>query len=300
MRTSPVRWEMLTESDLALLEKVASSNQTFRSIGLERILGDPELSEFFLASDAVYNAIFGDTGDVFVHVSPFLSFIVLLHRSSRTIATTSFVTEWVGPRKRVPLFDTTRTRSILQDPEARLFLAELLASFTHVSSGVVIERSERGLRRRRFSELDLGSLLDLAHRSSGAIQLQAVKRAGDLALLLAGVFPDYAGVMLAKSTRFQRAVWKAIAGAWKGGSVDHGGPDFGEGGELGLDALENVAASCYRAVIGDTIDLEGIAYPSGTALKRIAEDIEPARRALNFLTDRYLFAYRSTWFGTPN
>lgn len=265
-------------------------------------MSDPELLEYFLSSDVLYEALFGREGEVFVHASPFLGFAVLIHRCARAIADATYLAEWVGPRSRVPLFDTGKTKALLGDREARLFLAELLASFTHVSSGVVLERDRQRLKKRRFSELDLGSLVDLAARSPAPVHAHVLKRAGDLALLLAGVFPDYAGTMLRRSMRFRTAVARALVAAAKlGGSgvapeYDALSDDVG-----GLEVLEKVVASCYRAVVGDNIESGGgEAHVASSALRKIAEDAQPARRALNFLTDRYLYAYRSSWFGTPN
>lgn len=297
--------ELFSEADLAILHRVAEASPAFSRIGIGRMLSDPELLEYFLSSDVLYEELFGREGEVFVHASPFLGFAVLIHRCARAIADATYLSEWVGPRSRVPLFDTGQTKALLGDREARLFLAELLASFTHVSSGVVLERDRQRLKKRRFSELDLPSLVDLAARSPAPVHAHVLKRAGDLALLLAGVFPDYAGTMLRRSMRFRTAVVRALATATKqgeqGGSAavleyDALGDDV-----RGLEVLEKVVASCYRAAVGDTIEAGGGEAPvASSTLRKIAEDARPARRALNFLTDRYLYAYRSSWFGTTN
>ena len=76
-------------------------------------------------------------------------------------------------------------------PRHRLFLAELLASYTHVASGSVMVATRRGLRRQRFSELDpvrLAGLLEVVSREE---RPGILRRMGDLALFLTGVFPDY-------------------------------------------------------------------------------------------------------------
>ena len=76
-------------------------------------------------------------------------------------------------------------------PRHRLFLAELLAFLYHVASGSVMVATRRGLRRQRFSELDpvrLAGLLEVVSREE---RPGILRRMGDLALFLTGVFPDY-------------------------------------------------------------------------------------------------------------
>ena len=81
-------------------------------------------------------------------------------RSATELAAMPHVAERTGPRRRVPLFDAPALREYLGSPARKLFLAELLASFTRVTSGRYRVRGGRG---RRFSELDpvrLAGLLD--------------------------------------------------------------------------------------------------------------------------------------------
>lgn len=293
--------ELLSESDYEVLLRVASANATFSGIGFSRIREDPELLDYLLASEDLYTAIFDPGGEPFVHVSPFLGFAVLMHRGAAAISRATFVTEWIGPRKRVPLFDTAKTKEVLHDPAARFFLAELLASFSRISSGVMARRVAGKVRMWRFSELDLSSLVDLTSGTGELQRLQIVKRIGDLSLLLAGVFPDYAGTMIERSVRFRGAVFRALAevggGHWAeahpGGGLDD--PVGGEAG--GLRMLDDLAASCYSFVLRSNI---GRTRDIADALERVASQAEAARRALNFVSDRYLFEYRSSWFGVAN
>ena len=96
------------------------------------LLGDPR----------VFEAVFG-WGDAAgpprpgqaVPVSPFLTFAVTVHRSATELASMGHVAERTGPRQRVPLFDAPALRDFLGSPARKLFLAELLASFTRVASG---------------------------------------------------------------------------------------------------------------------------------------------------------------------
>src|SRR6185437_253372 len=98
-----------------------------------------------------------------VQASPFLIFALLVQRAMTELASAAHVPERTGPRQRVPLFDTPALREFLADTARRLFLAELLASFTRVASGRYRVRVAGRARTRRFSELDpvrLAGLLD--------------------------------------------------------------------------------------------------------------------------------------------
>ena len=70
-----------------------------------------------------------------VQASPFLIFALLVQRAATELASAAHVPERTGLRQRVPLFDAPALRDFLADAARRLFLAELLASFTRVASG---------------------------------------------------------------------------------------------------------------------------------------------------------------------
>src|SRR5881227_3534877 len=119
--------EHLSDADLALL---SSAGEPARAVH-----ADPERIEALIDSPALFRVLFGAA---------------------------SFVEEWVGPRQRVPVFDVAGLREFGADPLRRFFLAELLASYTHVASGSVMVQTRRGWRRQRFSELDPLRLIELA------------------------------------------------------------------------------------------------------------------------------------------
>src|SRR2546428_3660567 len=123
--------------------------------------------------------------------SPLHTFGLLIARTADDLASLSFVAEWVGPGERVPVFDAASLRGLADDTDRRMFLAELLASYTHVVSGRVWSRTARGWRKRRYSELDplwLGELIEaLPEARRGA----ALRRLRPLPLLLPGLFPGH-------------------------------------------------------------------------------------------------------------
>ncbi len=141
-------------------------------------------------------------------MSPFLTFAVAVHRSATELASMGHVAERTGPRQRVPLFDAPALREFLGSPARKLFLAELLASFTRVASGRYRVRGGGRTRTRRFSELDPVRLAGLLDGVADAEKPGVYRRLGDVSLFLAGVFPDYAtlyGVGPASVARLLRA-----------------------------------------------------------------------------------------------
>ena len=89
------------------------------------------------------------------------------------------------------MFDVGPLREFLVDARRRLFLAELLASYTRVASGATWQRTRRGWRRRRFSELDPVRLAELLEAVRPEERAGVYRRLGDLALFLTGLFPDH-------------------------------------------------------------------------------------------------------------
>ncbi len=268
--------EHLSHSDLALLRAAGESRHDVRR--------DPEQLEALIDNPATFRMLFTAPGrDPLLRGSPFLLFAVLVHRVVRDLGQASFVEEWVGPRQRVPVFDTGSLRDFGADPLRRFFLAQLLASYTNVASGSTLVKTSRGWRRRRFSELDPIRLIELAELVPEAERPSVYRRLGDLSLFLTGIFPDYAGERLV-AERERRQLERAL------GAVDREQSDRHDGVWL----LEQLGRRAYR------IAQQGADRRAAMAgvLAEVSENFAAARRVLNFLTDRYLFPMRRQWFGT--
>ena len=174
--------EHVTGADLSLLAAI-----TGRTPG-------PETLPDVLADPQVFEAIFGPGATAAgqaVLASPFLAFAVAVHRAAADLPTMGYVTERSLARQRLPLFDAPALSDFLGSADRRLFLTELLASFTRVASGRYRVTVGGRSRTRRFSELDpvrLAGLLDAVPEES---RPGVYRRLGDVALFLSGVFPDY-------------------------------------------------------------------------------------------------------------
>ncbi|HZT97008.1 MAG TPA: hypothetical protein VFB34_09240 [Chloroflexota bacterium] len=271
--------EHLTDPDIAFLVSVS---RTGTAAGLREFLEENTDSlQGLLASDPVYEALFGaGHEEALLRASPFLVFAVLIVRAHAELRTTSFVQEWLGPARRVPLFEVATLRAFSADSAHQLFLAELLASYTRVVSGSFWVHTPRGWQRRRYSDLDLMRLVEMLNYVPDAERPVLLRRLGDLALFLSGVFPDFAGTHTFRPT--QRRRLESAVNASESESEDRSELDF----------LEMIGSASYRQA---SIAAERQSGTSGT-LREMAGGFGQARRVLNFVTDRYLYPFREQWF----
>jgi hypothetical protein len=277
--------EHLNDTDLALLATVSGEDSV---IDLQhRLWADPQALEAILRQPSLFDILFGaGTREALFHASPFLTFAVLVQRASRDLSQARFVEEWIGPGRRVPMFGVTGVQEFASDPLRRLFLAELLASYTHVASGSMWIQTPRGWRRRRFSELDPVRLVEMLQSAPERERPVLYRRLGDLALFLTGVFPDYAGTRLLPGMQRQRLErrlgWVDLATV----------PAHSEGVLDDIALLEQLGQRSYRLAWIDSQDRGGMS----PVLEDVAKGFGHARRILNFLTDQYVFSLREQWF----
>jgi hypothetical protein len=275
MMVGSLYFEQLSDSDLRLLASATDARDDVRR--------DPARLEALIDSPATFRELFSVPGrDPLVRATPFLIFAVLIHRVVRDLGQASFVEEWVGPRQRVPVFDTAGLKDFGADPLRRFFLVQLLASYTNVASGSMLVKTSRGWRRRRFSELDPMRLIELAELVPEPERPSVYRRLGDLSLFLTGIFPDYAAERLVME-RERRGLERALRPADREQSE----------GRDGIWLLEQLGRRAYR------IAQQGAdrGAPMAGVLGDVSENFAIARRILNFLTDRYLYPMRRQWFG---
>ena len=202
--------------------------------------------------------------------------------------------EWLGPKRRTPVFDVEGLREFLSSPWRRLFLAELLGSYTHVHSGSVLVRSRRGIRRQRFSELDPIRLASVLEAVPEIERPGIYRRLGDLALFLTGVFPDHvlgdstAGAISTVAACSARDDCRTKVGRRRARSPV----------SATRAAVEPLGAARRRRWYRIAYELVPPPVPATIAVAgELSERFGHARRILNVLTDRYLFPFRSELFG---
>jgi hypothetical protein len=277
----------LSDADLRLLASVTGYPA---ATDPDRLRRDPAVLLAALADGQTARAVLGGPGstdrDRAAGVSPFLVFAVAVHRAAAELDRLDYLPERSGLSQPVPLFDAPALREFLNEPARRLFLAELLGSFTRVASGRYQVRAGGRVQTRRFSELDPVRLAGLLDAVPAAERPGVYRRLGDVALFLAGVFPDYAEHAFGPVSvaRLLRAT--GLTGT--------------EAGQLAtapaIELLEQLGARWYRAA-RDTA-------PVRTARLRlvaeVADRFRQARRVLNHVADRYLFPRAFPWFAQPS
>lgn len=287
MSPSSLTMDRLTDGDLAILAKAGGVSGS-REERIARLREWPELTERLLAQPGVFEAVYGAAQeDPLLVVSPYAAFAILLEHAPFALAGLTSVPEWTGHGRRVPVFEAERLREFAAAAGRRLFLADLLASYTHVTSGPVWIRGRGGWHRRRFSELDPVRLAEVALTLPPGRRAPLYRRLGDLSLFLSGVFPDYLAARPLSPPAVER-LRRAVAATGGGSSPD---PQTASRGPVAL--FEWLGQRAYRLALG------GVERPaSGPAhvLEEVAERFREARMVLDLLTDRYLFRYRRRWY----
>ena len=273
----------LTDADLGLLASVAGPADA------ASLRGDPAALLRLLEHPGVFRAVLGpeEAGHGWaVPASPFLVFAVLVQRAAAELASADHVPERTGPRQRVPLFDAPALREFLGAPARRLFLAELLASFTRVASGRYRVRAGGRTRIRRFSELDPVRLAGLLEAVPQAERPGVYRRLGDVTLFLTGVFPGYAADRALGPVSAARLLRAARLPASQQEQLS---------GTPGIELWEYLGARWYRAAR----DLAPVSTARVRVVGDVADRFRQARRVLNHLADRYLLPAGNPWFSPP-
>ncbi len=287
----------LTDADLRLLASAAGTptspgqvSGATDAVDASRLRGDPEALLRLLEHPGVFRAVLSPPDAArrwAVAASPFLVFAVLVQQAAAELASMDHVPERTGLRQRVPVFDAPALRDFLGEPARRLFLAELLASFTRVASGRYRVRVGGRVRTRRFSELDPVRLAGLLDAVPQAERPGVYRRLGDATLFLTGVFPDYATT---------RALGPLDAGRLLRAARLPASQQERLADSPAMELWEYLGARWYRAAR----DLA----PAATARVLVAGDVadrfRQARRVLNHLADRYLLPPDQPWFEQPS
>jgi|HubBroStandDraft_6_1064221.scaffolds.fasta_scaffold29608_3 hypothetical protein len=292
----------LTDADLGLLAK-AADQPTAQAVPWLR--AHPEQLLGLVGDPRVFQAVFGASAGaaqparptgapaMAALASPFLIFAVAVHRAASELATMDHVPERSAQRLRVPLFDAPQLRDFLGSAARRLFLAELLASFTRNAAayrpapkGQPGTRQARQARARRISELDLVRMAGLLDTVPEAERAGVYRRLGDVALFLTGVFPDYAAAHALGPVSAARLLRAAQVPARRRDQLADA---------PAIDLFEHLGAQWYRTAW----DLAPASTARLAVVAEVAERFRQARRVLNHITDRCLFPQGNPWFAPP-
>ena len=250
-----------------LVETVATRRHDYDHI-VNLVRGKEDLLEPMLEDPKVVQRLFRDQ-EAFVRVSPNFLFTVLLGQVRRELEKEAYILEIDFKGKRVPIFEAPSVAEMLADRATRNYLADMLSSFARTNSGVIYWKERGTWQRRRFSDIDIDDMIELARISEPELRPALYKRIADIALFLSGIFPDHLGLFGAR----RRATF----------SVSRTLKDFEQQGQR----FYNLAAREPEEAQWQPI------------LKTLAEKFTLARWALNNLSERYLKTHRAHYFRVP-
>lgn len=269
--------EHVTEADVRLL--TAITGRPPRADVLPRLMADPRVFE------AIFGSAAAASGEA-VLASPFLAFAVAVHRAAADLATARYVPERSLARQRVPVFDAPDLRDFLGSAARRLFLTELLNSFTRVASGRYQVSVGGRAKTRRFSELDPVRLAGLLAAAPEESRPGIYRRLGDVALFLSGVFPDYVAARAFGPVNAARLLRAAQVPASEQARLV-ATPD--------IELLEHLGTRWYRSALA----LAPVQTGRLAVVAEVADRFRQARRVLNHIADRYLMGQDNPWFPAP-
>jgi hypothetical protein len=270
--THDLRWSKtmlhLSESDLRfLVETVATNRRDYDHIVnlirdkedlLEAMLDDPKLTE----------RLFRDE-EALVRVTPHMLFSVLLRRLRRELEKEAYVLDVDTKGKRIPVFEGPAVAEMLSDKQTRDYLAEMLSSFARTNSGIIYWKERGTWLKRRFTDIDLDDMVELARIIDPEMRPALYKRIADIALFLSGIFPEHA----AHSSGSRKNMF----------SAKHTLRDYEQAGKR-----------FYRVAARETDQTQW-----KPVLGTLAEKFSLARLALNSLSDRYVKTLRTQYFRSP-
>jgi hypothetical protein len=213
--------------------------------------------------------------------------------AAHELGSVAFVPEWSGAGPRAPLFDVPRLRELSPTPYTGSSWPNCWLPM-RVASGSLLVATRRGLRRRRFSELGPVQLAGLLEVVPQAEWPGVLRRLGDLALFLTGVFPDYVarrGFGAIDRDRLRRA-----AGSWGGTRQGGTAGAFIAGDDDAVTLLGQLGRRWYQAAS----QLLPSPLPANVAvIGEMPERFNDARRVLSVIAERSLVPQRGRWFGLP-
>ncbi len=272
MQTSDFQ-RRLTPTDLAFLRDVLGPDAPEDGELSRLLIEDEEYREEALGDLRAFEAVTSREEAMSV-VSPRLFFEILLRRAVGDLRNAPYTVERTGS-DRAPVFDTAAVVELTGKPSILHYLATLLPSFTKVHSHTERVWVRRGVVRKvRYSDLDVHSMLRLARETDEQERLPVYRRTADLCLFILGMFPDFA----ATAHRYPGS------GALRAQSATRR--------RLGTEEYETVAAQMYALAAqyrsGDEM---------GEVFQTLGEHVTEAKKPINFLSEHYLGYKREQLFG---
>jgi len=232
---------------------------------IDLVTRDPDSLDLVLEEEEIFKKVV-QSEDVFVRISPYLYFELLLRQAIRDIKRDAYTLEQVGYKTRVPVFDSRKVLEVLSQDEIRDYLVELLVSFIRVNQFTIYLNRGRGIYFKKvLSDMDFDLLVEMSEIVDEPYRFVFLKRAGDLALFLSGIFPEQLfgerSHSLAKNRRLV---------SWTNKGED----------------LEKKGSELYHKASESEIAKEKELSP---VLTMMADNFTFTKKPLNVMADRYLY-----------
>jgi hypothetical protein len=258
----------LSEFDLRfLVETVATNRRDYDHI-VSLVRGKEDLLEPMLDDPKLTERLFRDE-KALVRVTPHMLFSVLLRRLRKELENQAYVLDVDTKGKRIPIFEGPAVANMLSDKQTRDYLAEMLSSFARTNSGIIYWQERGTWHKRRFSDIDLDDMVELARIIDPEMRPALYKRIADIALFLSGIFPEHSAHLASP----RKTIFSA---------------------KRTLREYEQTGKRFYHVAAQET-DQTQWKPVFGT----LAEKFTLARLALNSLSDRYVKTLRAQYFRSP-
>jgi len=258
---------VLTDEDLRFVVETVGDERSGMGQGLDHLRAREDLLDVLLEDDRLVRSLLEDTRAL-LRVSPALVFSVFLRRVIRDLNARPYTLERTP--ETVAVFDATRVHRFVAEPAIWGYLVRMLTSFIRTETVTVFTKEGQRYRRRRFSTLNLETIIELAGLVGERETPPIFQRIADIALFTSGIFPDY---LRSRRGRAAREHWRAIP--------------------LTAETYEEHGRRFYRLAAGP----EG--RPNRRVLTALADEFPMARKVLELLSDRYLRWTRLSWFHMP-
>ncbi|MFQ5873268.1 MAG: hypothetical protein ACE5JL_05655 [Dehalococcoidia bacterium] len=258
----------LSEADLKFLVETVATRHRDRERVIELVRDKDDFLDQMLDDPKLLRRILNDE-EVFVRISPHMLFSILLRQIRRELEKETYINE-VGVRgERIPVFEAPEVVELLDDKNPRDYLIDMLSSFAKTRSTVIYWMERGRLRRKRFSDMDMDDMIQLCSQADREARPLYYKRIADIALFLAGIFPDQATYFVAR-------------------------PNRGFSRQRTMDDYEREGQTFYGLAARESNEptLESI-------FQTLSQKFTLARRALNVLSERYMRSERARYFGLP-
>ncbi|MCX7667446.1 MAG: hypothetical protein N2Z84_00730 [Atribacterota bacterium] len=259
-------FQKFSPADFQFLADLLCEEENQKPRFLNLIQKDHESLDHLLNQNRVFKQIL-EKEDLFLRISPYLYFELLLRQAILDIQREAYTLETIGYKTRVPVFDQRKVLEVFSREMLRDYLVEMLASFVRINNFTVYVRKGRGVYfKKTFSDFDLDLLSEMGRRAEEPYRFFFLKRAGDVALFMSGIFPEHIFGHRDVGSSRARVGWLA---KW----TNRG------------EELEERGIFLYRQASESQVARE---RNLDAVLNYLAENFRFTKKPLNVMTDRYL------------